>query len=40
VITHNTAIAAMADRVLRMSSGRLVEVTRNARRAAPSELSW
>jgi putative ABC transport system ATP-binding protein len=40
VITHNTAIAAMADRVLRMSSGRLVEVTRNARRASPAELSW
>jgi len=40
VITHNTAIAAMADRVLRMSSGRLVEVTRNERRASPAELSW
>jgi putative ABC transport system ATP-binding protein len=40
VITHNAAIAAMADRVIRMSSGQIVEVTRNARRAAPSELSW
>ncbi len=40
VITHNTAIAAMADRVLRMSSGRLVEVTRNERRASAAELSW
>jgi putative ABC transport system ATP-binding protein len=40
VITHNSAIAAMADRVVRMRSGRIVEVVRNARRARPSELSW
>jgi len=40
VITHNAAIAGMADRVIRMSSGRIVEVTRNVRRLSPSELSW
>jgi putative ABC transport system ATP-binding protein len=40
VITHNAAIAAMADRVIHMSSGRIVEITRNARRASPAELSW
>ena len=40
VITHNAAIAGMADRVIRMSSGQIVEVTRNARRLAPSELAW
>jgi putative ABC transport system ATP-binding protein len=40
IITHNAAIAAMADRVIHMSSGRIVEVARNARRAAPAELSW
>ena len=40
VITHNAAIAGMADRVLRMSSGQIVEVTRNATRLAPSELAW
>ncbi len=40
VITHNAAIAAMADRVIHMSSGRIVEVTRNTRRASPAELSW
>jgi putative ABC transport system ATP-binding protein len=40
VITHNAAIAAMADRVIHMSSGRIVEVTRNSRRASPAELSW
>jgi len=40
VITHNAAIAGMADRVIRMSSGQIVEVTRNARRLTPSELSW
>jgi len=40
VITHNAAIAGMADRVIRMRSGRIVEVTRNERRLAPAELSW
>jgi hypothetical protein len=30
----------MADRVVRMRSGRIVEVHRNERRMAPSELSW
>jgi putative ABC transport system ATP-binding protein len=40
VITHNAAIAGMADRVVRMRSGRIVEVQRNAKRLAPSELSW
>jgi putative ABC transport system ATP-binding protein len=40
IITHNAAIGAMADRVIRMSSGQIVEITRNARRASPAELSW
>ena len=40
VITHNAAIAGMADRVVRMRSGRIVEVTRNERRRAPAELAW
>jgi putative ABC transport system ATP-binding protein len=40
VITHNAAIAAMADRVLHMSSGEIVSEARNAVRASPSELEW
>ena len=40
VITHNAAIAAMADRVIRMSSGRIVEIRRNARKASLEEISW
>jgi putative ABC transport system ATP-binding protein len=40
VITHNTAIAGMADRVLRLGGGRIVGVERNARRLSPEELSW
>ncbi len=40
VITHNAAIAGMADRVVRMSSGQIVEITRNARKLSPGELSW
>ena len=40
IITHNVAIAGMADRVVRMSSGKIVEETRNAHPISPSELSW
>jgi len=40
VITHNVAIAAMADRVVRLRSGQIIDVTRNAQRAQPSELQW
>jgi putative ABC transport system ATP-binding protein len=40
VITHNAAIAGMADRVIRMRSGRIVQVTRNERRLPPAALQW
>jgi putative ABC transport system ATP-binding protein len=40
LITHNAAIAAMADRVIRMSSGKILEITSNAKRLTPSELRW
>jgi len=40
VITHNSAIAAMADRVIRISSGRIVDIKRNASRASPGDISW
>lgn len=40
VITHNAAIAGMADRVVRISSGEILDVQVNARRLSPDELSW
>lgn len=40
VITHNSAIAAMADRVIRLRSGEIVEITRNAVKANPDQLVW
>ena len=40
VITHNAVIAEMADRVIRLSSGRIAEERRNAHRASPNDLSW
>jgi putative ABC transport system ATP-binding protein len=40
VITHNAAIARMADRVIRISSGAISAVERNAVRARPAELAW
>lgn len=40
VITHNAAIAAMADRVLSLADGRLVSDRRISSRAAPAEIEW
>jgi putative ABC transport system ATP-binding protein len=40
LITHNAAIAALGDRVLRLSSGEVVELTRNAERASPDSIRW
>jgi putative ABC transport system ATP-binding protein len=40
LITHNESIAAMADRVIRLRSGQIAEIRRNAQRAKPEELSW
>lgn len=40
VITHNTAIAGMAHRVLRLGSGRIVGEQVNDHRLTPGELVW
>ena len=40
VITHNVAIAGMADRVVRISSGEIIDIHRNEKKVAPSELTW
>jgi putative ABC transport system ATP-binding protein len=40
VITHNAAIAGMADRVIRLSDGRIASIEVPQRRLTPAELSW
>jgi putative ABC transport system ATP-binding protein len=40
VITHNAAIAGMADTVISLGDGRVQKVVRNTHRLTPSELSW
>jgi putative ABC transport system ATP-binding protein len=40
VITHNAAIAGMADRVLYLGGGRIQRVEPNSHKVKPSELSW
>lgn len=40
VITHNVAIADVADRVIRMRSGEVVELHANAHPVTPEEISW
>ena len=40
IITHNAAIAAMADRVIHLSNGLIARIDHNARRQAPEEIVW
>ena len=40
VITHNAAIAGMADRVIHLGAGRIQREERPARKLRPHELSW
>ena len=40
LITHNAPIAGMANRVVRMTSGRISEEYRNPVRVSPDELTW
>ena len=40
VITHNAAIAGMADRVLYLGGGRIERVQQNEHKLAPSDLTW
>jgi putative ABC transport system ATP-binding protein len=40
VITHNAAVADMADRVVSLADGRIGAQRRNAQKIPPSELRW
>ncbi|MDD5095600.1 MAG: ABC transporter ATP-binding protein [Dehalococcoidia bacterium] len=40
LVTHNAAIGEMADRVIRMRSGRIIEIIRNPSPIDPQELKW
>jgi putative ABC transport system ATP-binding protein len=40
LITHNAGIADMADRVIRLSDGRIIDIRANTARKSAHELSW
>lgn len=40
IITHNTDIAGMADRVIHLSNGLISEISRNTVKKPPRELHW
>ena len=40
VITHNAAIAAMSDRVVRLADGHVLSIRPNAPKRSPRELVW
>jgi putative ABC transport system ATP-binding protein len=40
IITHNVAISGLGDRVIRMSSGEISEITVNSQRSSLDEIEW
>ena len=40
VITHNVSIAEMADRVIRLRSGRVADIRVNTHKTVPASLEW
>ena len=40
IITHNAAIGAIGDRVVRLSDGHIASIERNAHKLSPRDLSW
>ena len=40
IITHNSGVAAMADRVVSIGDGRITDIVVNESRVSPRELSW
>ncbi|GAB4532632.1 MAG: ABC transporter ATP-binding protein [Pleurocapsa sp.] len=40
VITHNAGIASMADRVITMRSGEIINIRENETKIAPEDLEW
>jgi putative ABC transport system ATP-binding protein len=40
LITHNPAISLMADRVIKMNSGRVVDIQVNQEKAEAADISW
>ena len=40
IITHNASIAQLGDRVIRMRSGRVAEITRNEAPAKVEDIAW
>ena len=40
IITHNAAISQVADRIIRLRSGQVVEVTENTNPIPPEEVTW
>ncbi len=40
IITHNTAIAPMADRVIRFKSGKVVSITQNEKPVPITDIEW
>lgn len=40
IVTHNAGIAAIANRVIRFSDGRIHTLTENAAKTSPRELTW
>nr|WP_278199808.1 ABC transporter ATP-binding protein [Thermobrachium celere] len=40
IVTHNTSIASMCHRIIRLRSGQIIEIKENINRISPKEVEW
>ena len=40
IITHNASIGGLADRIVRLRSGQIAEITKNSHKLRPEQLMW
>ena len=40
IVTHNPGIALIGDRIVRMNSGKIVDIKENKTRMNPQEIPW
>ena len=40
IVTHNPGIALIGDRVIKMNSGKIIEIIDNEKRTNPKDIPW
>ena len=40
IVTHNPGIALIGDRIIKMNSGKIIEIKDNEKRVNPKDIPW